>query len=140
MEKRVLFPIKECEFEYKGFKCVVLFMPFGYRCGYVGIPKEEYKIENTDYIECHGGITYSDNSLQCCDDTDKHWIGFDCAHCYDGFDTETMKEYYSDCEEIMAYLKFYEDVKPSTFWTKRQCKNECMRIVNQIRRIECRQE
>lgn len=140
MEKRVLFPIKECEFEYKGFKCVVLFMPFGYRCGYVGIPKEEYKIENTDYIECHGGITYSDNSLQCCDDTDKHWIGFDCAHCYDGFDTETMKEYYFDCEEIMAYLKFYEDVKPSTFWTKRQCKNECMRIVNQIRRIECRQE
>lgn len=135
MEKRVLFPIKECEFEYNGFKCVVLFMPFGYRCGYVGIPKEEYKIENTDYIECHGGITYSDNSLQCCDDTDKHWIGFDCAHCYDGFDTETMKEYYSDCEEIMAYLKFYEDVKPSTFWTKRQCKNECMKIVNQIRRI-----
>ena len=140
MEKRVLFPIKECEFEYKGFKCVVLFMPFGYRCGYVGIPKEEYKNENTDYIECHGGITYSDNFLQCCDDTDKHWIGFDCAHCYDGFDTETMKKYYSDCEEIMAYLKFCEDVKPSTFWTKRQCKNECMRIVNQIRRIECRQE
>lgn len=31
---------QETRFLYKGFPCVVLFMPGGYRCGYVGLPKE----------------------------------------------------------------------------------------------------
>lgn len=31
-------PVLETKFEYKGYQCVVLFMPGAYRCGYVGIP------------------------------------------------------------------------------------------------------
>lgn len=50
-------PKLEKQFEYKGFPCVILFMPTGYRCGYVGIPKE-VKID-IDNIGCHGGITYN---------------------------------------------------------------------------------
>lgn len=49
-------PKLEKQFEYKGFPCVILFMPTGYRCGYVWIPKE-VKID-IDNIGCHGGITY----------------------------------------------------------------------------------
>ena len=48
-------PKLEKQFEYKGFLCVILFMPDGYRCGYVGIPKD-MKID-IDSIVCHGGIT-----------------------------------------------------------------------------------
>lgn len=48
-------PKLEKQFEYKGFPCVILFMPTGYRCGYVWIPKE-VKID-IDNIGCHGGIT-----------------------------------------------------------------------------------
>lgn len=32
-------PVLETKFEYKGYPCVVLFMPGAYRCGYVGVPK-----------------------------------------------------------------------------------------------------
>ena len=54
-------PKLEKQFEYKGFPCVILFMPTGYRCGYVGIPKD-VKID-TDGIECHGGITHNSEHL-----------------------------------------------------------------------------
>lgn len=30
-------PVLETKFEYKGYQCVVLFMPGAYRCGYVGM-------------------------------------------------------------------------------------------------------
>lgn len=29
----------ESEFDYKGFKCVVVFQELGHRCGYVGVPQ-----------------------------------------------------------------------------------------------------
>ena len=34
-------PILECKFDYKGYPCVVLFMPLGYRCGYVGTTEKD---------------------------------------------------------------------------------------------------
>lgn len=32
-------PVLECKFDYKGYPCVVLFMPGAYRCGYTVYPK-----------------------------------------------------------------------------------------------------
>lgn len=85
-------PKQEKKFEYKGFPCVILFMPGGYRCGYVGLPKEEKKKIDTDKIQCHCGITYKENYLHGYDRKDKYWIGFDCAHACDGIDIETAKK------------------------------------------------
>ena len=92
-------PILEKKFNYKGHPCVVLFMPGAYRCGYVGIPKAHKLAKhgaNLDSISCHGGITYSESKLHCCDDEDTWWIGFDCAHFGDGYDIETAKQYFGD--------------------------------------------
>lgn len=45
--------IIEREFEHAGYKCVVIFGYAGYRCGYVGIPKEHplYGKGYHDYLE-----------------------------------------------------------------------------------------
>ena len=32
-------PVLECKFDYKGYPCVVLFIPGAYRCGYTVYPK-----------------------------------------------------------------------------------------------------
>lgn len=42
--------VQEKRFEHKGFPCVVLFMPIGYHCGYVGLPKGN-KYYGKDYDE-----------------------------------------------------------------------------------------
>lgn len=71
----------ECfDFDYKGYKCLIMAMPDGYLNGYVSIPrahpafrKEYYELD----IECHGGLTFSDIGVN-------GWnIGFDCAHAGD---------------------------------------------------------
>ena len=42
--------VVEKKFDYLGYKCVVTFNTMGYRCGYVGLPKEH----------CLYGKTYDD--------------------------------------------------------------------------------
>lgn len=42
-------PVLECKFDYKGYPCIVLFMPGAYRCGYTVYPKP-YE-PNCDEIE-----------------------------------------------------------------------------------------
>ena len=95
-------PKLEKQFEYKGFPCVILFMPTGYRCGYVWIPKE-VKID-IDNIGCHGGITYNSDHLYHQERKDLRWIGFDCAHCFDGYDVETAKRLFSDNEKAIKEI------------------------------------
>lgn len=60
-------PVLEQKFDYKGYPCVVLFMPGAYRCGYVGLPKGHKlagkSFDDLYYIDCHGGITYSEPYL-----------------------------------------------------------------------------
>ena len=91
-------PVLETKFEYKGYQCVVLFMPRAYRCGYVGIPNShklaKKSVDDLGYLDCHGGVTYSEPFLHDCDDDDIWWIGFDCAHCFDGYDIETAEQYF----------------------------------------------
>lgn len=54
----------EKDFEYRGFRCVVVAQRMGHRCGYVQIPKEhpyfEQPYETVDrFLEVHGGLTYA---------------------------------------------------------------------------------
>lgn len=134
-------PYQEERFEYKGFPCVVLFMPTCYRCGYVGIPKD---LEiNPDEIDCHCGITYTSDELYHNEDKDVLWIGFDCGHCCDGFDVEKGKEYFSDNESTMRQIEVMEQTgyfavcnKDNPVRDLEYVKSECMKIVWQILEIQ----
>jgi len=133
-------PIQEKRFEYKGFPCVVLFMPMGYRCGYVGLPKGN-KYFGKDYgkipIDCHCGLTYANNDLYGQDDTNTWWIGFDCGHSCDGYDIEKIKEYYADDErvqkQLLTMLNYMKTVnRESSFKSIKYVEENCMHIVEQL--------
>ncbi len=132
-------PVQESRFEYKGYPCVVLFQPIGFRTGYVGIRSE--KAINIEGINCHGGITYVENYLYGQRDQDILWIGFDCGHCFDGFDIEKIKEYYKDNERVMKPFvimqTFYrERNKELEVRTLKYVEEECKKIVEQLISLE----
>lgn len=123
-------PKLEKQFEYKGFPCVILFMPTGYRCGYVGIPKE-VKID-IDNIGCHGGITYNSDHLYHQERKDLFWVGFDCAHCFDGYDVEAAKKLFADETEVMNQIDLLESTgyfsvcnEDNPIRTLDYCEEEC---------------
>lgn len=105
-----------------GFDCLIVRNRWGALCGYVGIPKDHkyYEThydnvfqENGDYIDVHGGLTFSNKCQQVEDEShgichkghvankNVWWLGFDCAHLGDkcplhdfGFDEpETYKTF-----------------------------------------------
>lgn len=130
-------PKQEKRFDYKGFPCVVLFMPMAYRCGYVGLPKDT-EID-TDSIDCHCGITYSENHLHCQDDTDRLWIGFDCGHCCDGYDIATAKKLYVDDKDVMRQIEVmgatgYFSIcnRENPIRTLEYCEEQCKHMVEQL--------
>ena len=131
-------PIVEKRFEYKGYPCVVLFQEMCYRCGYVGIPKgfpTDSRIEN---INCHGGITYTENYLYGQDDPVFLWIGFDCVHWRDGFDYEAGREYYKDDSGVLKRIDNWEEIHSHEPFERFAPKtlafveNECKHIVDQL--------
>lgn len=135
----MMIPNQEKRFEYKGFPCVVLFMPMGYRCGYVGLPKEnKYYGKSYDDIpvDCHCGLTYSSRKLHTQSDASTWWIGFDCGHCCDGYDVQKIKELYSDDENIMKQVErmsdYFKIFAGSPVRTLEYCEEECKKIVEQI--------
>lgn len=134
----MVIPKTEERFEYKGFPCVILFMPMGYRCGYVGVPNG--KAIDVDEIRCHGGITYESNELRGQIDTDIWWIGFDCTHFGDGKDFKTAKELYKydmqALEEIKTYERLDQIMSDGDIRDLDYCKNECKKIVDQLIELE----
>ena len=122
---------------------MVLFMPGAYRCGYVGIPNGHKlynkSIDDLGYLNCHGGITYAEPYLYECNDENTWWIGFDCAHCFDGYDIETAEQYSGNDPEFKKMLHIMED-----FWKESNkdsgieirsltyVKDECKKLVDQI--------
>lgn len=128
MSEKKMLPVMESRFNYKGFPCVVLFMPFGFRCGYIGIPKG-HRFYKMNYVKipvgCHGGLTYSDDHLHHQDDKDIWWIGFDCGHYMDGYDLKSRRQYFPELpDEEFMYTEEYKDIG--------FCKHECREIVDQI--------
>lgn len=132
-----MIPVQEERFEYKGYPCVILFMPSGYRCGYVGLPKGT--VVRINDIRCHGGITYAENHLYHQEENDKLWIGFDCGHCFDGYDVAAAKKLYADNPDVLKQITFMEISGYYTicnqehpYRTLEYVKSECMKIVDQI--------
>ena len=127
-------PIIEERFEHKGFPCVVVFQPMGFRCGYVGIPKghKVYKKHYNDLdIDCHCGLTYSEDRLVMQEDKDVWWIGFDCAHICDSPDIEKIKQYYGeDTANRIREINFYLLDKPVR--DLEYVKDNCKKIVDQL--------
>lgn len=122
----------EKKFKYKGLPCVILFTPLGYRCGYVGIPKDK-KVDSKKIV-CHGNITYESKTLfdRKTDQWDGSWIGFDCAHRFDGRDVKAAQKYYADNKFVQKVVenmasKFSYPPKTLEF-----CMNECRSIVDQL--------
>ena len=135
--------MQEKRFEYHGFPCVILFMPMGYRCGYVGIP-EGHKYYGMKYdeipVDCHGGLTYFDSRLRGQEDKHTWWIGFDCGHSCDGYDIEKLKEYYGNNKNVMEQLRYMEDYYQTmngycTVRTLEYCEEECKKIVEQLMEV-----
>lgn len=141
----MLQPKQESRFEYKGFPCVVLFMPMGYRCGYVGLLKgnKYYKKKYDDIpVDCHCGLTYSEPGLFGQNDNDTWWIGFDCGHFCDGLDGDTFYSYYDGDLKTMepisrnAYMdslgKMFDICGKYPVRTQEYAENECRKIVDKI--------
>lgn len=136
-------PKQEIRFEYKGFPCVVLFQSLGFRCGYVGIPSDsEYYRKHYDEIpvNCHCGLTYTDDRLFGQEELDKWWIGFDCGHACDGWDIEAMEKYFGDDPIVMKHFSFmkkhWEKMNAySEIRTLEYCIEECKKIVDQLEEI-----
>ena len=141
----MLQPKQETRFEYKGFPCVVLFMPIGYRCGYVGLPNNNkyYKKKYDDIpVDCHCGLTYSAPGLFGQNDKDTWWIGFDCGHCCDGIDIESFEKYYmnelkskavdTQHAAMLGVYQMYRICNEYPVRTQEYVENECKKIVDQI--------
>ena len=137
-------PIVEERFEYKGFPCVVLFMPMGFRNGYVGLPKgHKYYGKEFDFIpvDCHCGLTYGKHYLYGQDDKDTYWIGFDCCHCCDGFDLENLDKYFGNRIENQIMRDYHKMInKEHEFRTLEYVKENCIGIVDQLTQKEMQDE
>ena len=137
-------PVQEKRFEYKGYPCVVLFQPIGFRTGYVGLPKKsKYYKKDYDFIpvDCHCGLTYSKDSLYNQYDEDVWWIGFDCGHACDGYDVEKVEKYFKYDNQVMELANTLK-----SYWSKMNelypirtleyCEEQCQCIVDQILQLE----
>lgn len=134
-------PVLEQKFDYKGYPCVVLFMPGAYRCGYVGLPKghklSRKSVDDLYDLDCHGGVTYSEPHLFGNKDKENWWIGFDCAHYHDGYDIEAEKRYFGNSTEFLEMFGSMQEIWHNANKYFKPCsltyvKNECMRLVDQI--------
>lgn len=134
-------PKQETRFEYKGYPCVVLFQPFGFRCGYVGLPKENKyygKTYGTIPVKCHWGLTYGRPYLSEQPNENTWWIGFDCGHYGDAYDYEKAIEYFGD-SEMYEILKEENVALHGTVKTLDFAILECKEIVEQLIELEGRQ-
>lgn len=136
-------PVLETKSTYKGYPYVVLFMPGAYRCGYVGVPYShklaKKSFDDLGYLSCHGGVTYTESHLYNCNDENTWWIGFDCAHCFDGYDVDAAKQYFGDDPDFKRIFYTMED-----FWRESNndseieirslayAKDECKKLIDQI--------
>lgn len=134
-------PFIEKEFTYRDFKCAILMMDLGHRCGYVDV--SHTKFNNINYMDIetlfdvHGGLTYSSKHLYGFEDG--WWIGFDCAHYMDAPDYASLcmligkqgnKE---DMERVLNSYKFsLPFYKDDIIRTQEYVEEELIHLVDQI--------
>jgi hypothetical protein len=136
-------PVLETKSTYKGYPYVVLFMPGAYRCGYVGVPYShklaKKSFDELSHLRCHGGVTYAESHLYNCDDKYTWWIGFDCAHCFDGYDIEIANRYFGDDPDFKRIFHTMEDFliesnkdQETKIRSLAYVKDECKKLIDQI--------
>lgn len=119
---------------YQGYHLVVVFNN-AFRCGYVGLPFG-HKLCNIEYddlydYEVHGGLTYSGISNSFKKDGYVWYLGFDCAHCEDGVDVETMKKYGASQISIDVWRHLDGEIR-----TKEYVIQELKNLVKQIDEVK----
>lgn len=106
---------------YKGYEFCILSLGT-HPCAYVNIPKNSkyYKKHYGDIpVDCHGGLTYSDDKLNVDIKQDScWWIGWDYAHC--------------DDYRPFSCISFREGKK----WTTGEIFREVKDVINQLREVE----
>lgn len=117
--KEMVYKPERCDAEllacdtYKGFDYYVVSRGT-HPCAYVDI-KNYSKAINVDDIDCHGGITYFESTLDAADH-DGWFIGWDYAHCFDYFGC------YRDAPNTKMYRR----------WATAEMVAECKRVIDQI--------
>jgi len=127
----------ESDFMYNGYRCVVLGLSLGHRCGYVMIENPTNEMKNDAYslnFDVHGGITYGAYSdrYPMENKNEQFWLGFDCAHYGDGKDLELVEE----LNDLKTYMQILEVDKmfPSDLEVKttNYVERELKLLVNQL--------
>lgn len=116
--------IVEEEFTYRGYTCVIVGHSFGHRCGYVMIEhpnkgmlfKDEIEFDLSYPITVHGGLTYCQVSDSYPIQTESAvlWLGFDCAHAYDGIDNDLIY-FINGTEEGKKLIEMQDKMEEMTF-------------------------
>ena len=142
--------IVEKVFDYKEYKCVVIFFEDGHRCGYVGVPYKhplwgKYYDEIENKFECHGGLTYNSCLLHFEENypiaSNLYYFGFDCAHANDDPDKELSikvfgKTFYTDLDEAEKFSKENREYIRSIEYVA----NECLSLAVQFEQYKNEKE
>ena len=99
-------------------------------CAYIGIAKTHPlagKIYDDVPIDCHGGLTYSDDKLAGKDDGHYWWYGWDYAHCGDA-------NFYDLLPEIQAIKASYDNPKEHG-WTVPEVRKDCDRAIASLKEL-----
>ena len=129
--------VVEFQNEYKGMHIVGVLRAIGYRCGYVGIEKTDKNLKILDRInelEVHGGVTFTDIGNENPIRTSRKliWIGFDCAHAYDGIDYDAALQLATNKEDVMYLNVLSKANKGCHVWTAEEVESECNKLADEI--------
>jgi len=131
--------VVEEDFEYKGFQCCVILQYLGHRCGYVNVGKTSLKGKyyNDIGIWCHGGITYSSQTLVGHEESpDDWWIGWDYEHYGDANDYKSLLREFADNEKVIVNYHKMKSLgllmSDGHIYSQHEVKRECMDVVEQL--------
>ena len=115
----------ESHFEINGYKAHVIWVNDSYYCGYVEVPNTHLcyfvSYSDNDYnnpvynLDVHGGVTYTDSSLQNIESNDTWFIGFDAAHAcdrtrfWDEGEFRDLDYMVNECHKLAQQLKKIEE-------------------------------
>lgn len=146
----------ERDFEYLGYRCLVLLRSTGFRYGYVGIPKEHplYGKKSSDYYQYDGkdmrinsfikphncGVETSNNRNFEYLSNDLWWFSFRCDHLGDRQDTSSVQKKIKNGEEELCKYVLYcysrGSIPGGMFCTEEYVTNECKQLADQLKCFE----
>lgn len=112
----------------------------GFRCGYIGIPSGHplYESRDCDMIQCHGGISYSEDNLNGIVNSNDLWyIGFACGEQCDGIDFNAYKQYFG-LDDLIRFVQTNKSLQYHTnnVKTLEYVEDELRAIIKQLKIIQ----